>query len=87
MSPAPVIAASPRPHRRLPDERCWRYGVTESPGWRWSLTSPPATMRGIAETFCGDASLDDFIAAFNEIEDPSSISVGMELRIPSDCDG
>lgn len=44
------------------------------------------TLRGIAQTFCGDADLDDFIASFNEIEDPSSIPVGMELRIPTDCD-
>jgi len=43
------------------------------------------TMRGIAERFCGDATLDDVIADFNNIEDPTLISVGTELKIPEDC--
>ena len=43
------------------------------------------TMRGIAERFCGDATLDDVIADFNNIPDPTNISVGLELKIPEDC--
>ena len=44
------------------------------------------TMRGIAEAFCGDPLLDDFIADFNNIDDPSTIHPGQELKIPRDCD-
>ena len=43
------------------------------------------TLRGIAQTFCGDASFDDAIAEYNDIPDPTSISVGAELTIPPDC--
>lgn len=43
------------------------------------------TMRGIAERFCGDPTLDDVIADFNNVEDPTLISVGTELKIPEDC--
>ena len=43
------------------------------------------TLRGIAETFCGDPTLDDVIADYNAIEDPTLISVGTELKIPKDC--
>jgi nucleoid-associated protein YgaU len=40
------------------------------------------TLTTIAEEFYGDASLDDFIAEANDIEDPTQISVGQELTIP-----
>ena len=43
------------------------------------------TLRGIAQTFCGDASFDDAIAEYNDIADPTAISVGAELTIPPDC--
>jgi LysM repeat protein len=43
------------------------------------------TLRGIAQTFCGDASFDDVIAEYNDIPDPTAISVGAELLIPPDC--
>ncbi len=43
------------------------------------------TLRGIAETFCGDASFDDVIAEANGIEDAGQLSVGAELVIPADC--
>ena len=43
------------------------------------------TLRGIAQTFCGDASFDDAIAEYNDIADPTSIAVGAELTIPPDC--
>lgn len=43
------------------------------------------TMRGIAEKFCDDPTLDDVIADFNGIEDPTLISVGTEIKIPEDC--
>jgi hypothetical protein len=40
------------------------------------------TLRGIAEKFYDDASLDDVIADANGIDDPTQISVGQELIIP-----
>ena len=40
------------------------------------------TLTTIAEEFYGDASLDDFLAEANGIEDPTQISVGQELTIP-----
>ena len=43
------------------------------------------TLRGIAQTFCGDPDLDDVIAEYNDIPDPADISVGTELIIPPDC--
>lgn len=43
------------------------------------------TMRGIAETFCGDPTVDDVIADYNGIADPTILSVGTELKIPKDC--
>lgn len=45
------------------------------------------TMREIADRFCGDPSKDDVIADFNNIADPTLISVGTELKIPEDCAG
>jgi cell division protein FtsB len=42
------------------------------------------TLRGIAEKFYGDATLDDYIAEANDISDPSAISTGSELTIPPD---
>jgi LysM repeat protein len=43
------------------------------------------TLRGIAQTFCGDPSLDDLIAEANDIADPANLPVGTELTIPADC--
>jgi hypothetical protein len=43
------------------------------------------TLRGIAQTYCGDASYDDAIAEYNDIEDATQLSVGAEIVIPPDC--
>lgn len=43
------------------------------------------TLRGIAQTFCGDPQMDDLIAAENGIEDATQLSVGETLTIPADC--
>ena len=43
------------------------------------------TLRGIAETFCGDPSFDDLIAEANDISDPENLPVGTEITIPADC--
>jgi type II secretory pathway pseudopilin PulG len=43
---------------------------------------PGDTLRGIAEKYYDDASLDDVIADANGIEDPTQISVGQDLIIP-----
>jgi hypothetical protein len=43
------------------------------------------TLRGIAQTFCGDPQFDDVIAEANDIQDPTNLPVGTELTIPADC--
>ena len=43
------------------------------------------TLRGIAQTFCGDPSFDDTIADYNDIADPTAIRPGDEITIPPDC--
>ena len=43
------------------------------------------TLRGIAQTFCGDPQFDDLIAEANDIDDPTNLPVGTELTIPADC--
>ncbi|HEY7875760.1 MAG TPA: LysM domain-containing protein [Actinomycetota bacterium] len=50
------------------------------------VVKPGDTLRGIAEKFYGDASLDDVIADANGIDDPTQISVGQELIIPPEPD-
>lgn len=45
------------------------------------------TLRGIAQTFCGDAQLDDAIAAQNGIEDATQLAVGQSLTLPPECTG
>ena len=71
-------------------------GQTQSPPPDDATESPPPdnsdseiyvvktgdTLRGIAEKFYDDASLDDVIADANGIDDPTQISVGQELIIP-----
>ncbi len=48
---------------------------------------PRDTLRGIAQTFCGDPSLDDLIASENGIADATQLAVGQELVLPADCTG
>jgi len=45
------------------------------------------TLRGIAQTFCGDPLLDDLIAAENGIADATQLSVGEDLLLPAKCTG
>ena len=45
------------------------------------------TLRGIAQTYCGDPDQDDLIAATNGIDDATQLSVGQELTIPAECTG
>lgn len=45
------------------------------------------TLRGIAQTYCGDPDQDDLIAATNGIDDATQLSVGQELTIPAECSG
>lgn len=59
---------------------------TPPSGRRIYVVQSGDTMRGIAQTFCGDPDLARFVAAFNDLTDPALISVGMKLRLPSDCD-
>lgn len=45
------------------------------------------TLRGIAQTYCGDADKDDLIMAENGIEDATQLSVGETLVLPAECTG
>lgn len=45
------------------------------------------TLRGIAQTYCGDPDLDDLIKAENGIEDATQLSVGETLILPAQCTG
>ena len=81
--PEPVVTETPV----AVDEGTEEEPVEEEPfdGQIYTVVAGD-TMRGIAEEFCGDPLLDDFIADFNDIEDPSTIHPGQELKIPQDCD-
>lgn len=52
------------------------------PGTKTYEVQPGDTLRGIAEHFYKDASLDDLIATANGITDPASIRPGQVLTIP-----
>lgn len=45
------------------------------------------TLSTIAERFYGDPSLDDFLAEYNGIDDPTSLHVGQEIKIPPPPEG
>lgn len=45
------------------------------------------TLRAIAEEFCGDPDQDDLIAAENDIDDATQLSVGQTLTLPAECTG
>lgn len=45
------------------------------------------TLRGIAQTYCGDPDLDDLIMVENGIEDATQLSVGETLILPAECTG
>lgn len=45
------------------------------------------TLRGIAQTYCGDPDQDDLIAVTNGIDDATQLSVGQELTLPAECSG
>lgn len=45
------------------------------------------TIREIAERYCGDPTKYEVIAEFNGLDDPTLISVGLELKIPEECKG
>ena len=51
-------------------------------GERTYVVKSGDTLRGIAQRFYCDSSLDDVIAEANGIDDPAQLSVGAELTIP-----
>src|SRR5688500_3747553 len=59
---------------------------TAASGKRVYVVQSGDTMRGIAQTFCGDPDLAEFVASYNDLDDPRLISIGMELKLPDDCD-
>jgi len=58
--------------------------TTADPNAKTYTVKSGDTLSIIAERFYGDASLDDFLAEANGIEDPTAISVGQELTIPEE---
>ena len=61
--------------------------AAEEPEPQTYTVQPRDTLRGIAQTFCGDPDLDDLIAAENGIADATQLAVGQELVLPADCTG
>ena len=75
---AEIAIASPSPTAEEEEEQARpRAGRTY-------IVKSGDTLAGLALRFYGDSSLDDLIAEANDIEDPSSLSVGMKLIIPPD---
>lgn len=56
---------------------------TEVAGMNYTVKSGD-TLTTIAEKFYGDPSLDDFLAQYNEIADPSALAVGQTIFLPDD---
>ena len=57
----------------------------EEPAGQTYVVKRGDTLRGIAQTFCGDPSFDDAIADYNDIADPTNLPIGAEITIPPDC--
>lgn len=60
-------------------------GGTDVAGMNYTV-KPGDTLTTIAEEHYGDASLDDFLAEYNEITDPTALSVGQTIFLPDDTD-
>lgn len=73
-------SAAPAPETPAPDDT----STSSAPptGTKSYTVQSGDTLRGIAEHFYHDASLDDLIAQANGITDPASIRVGQVLTIP-----
>jgi nucleoid-associated protein YgaU len=80
--PMPADTATPTEEATPTDETADRGQQLE--GERY-VVERGDTLRGIAQTYCGDASYDDAIAEYNDIADPTELSVGAEIVIPPDC--
>ena len=55
----------------------------EAEGMNYTV-KPGDTLTTIAAEFYNDPSLDDFLAEYNEITDPSSLAVGQVIFLPDD---
>ncbi len=58
--------------------------TTEQPAGQNYTVKSGDTLSIIAEKFYNDASLDDYLAEFNEIADPTALSVGQVIFIPDE---
>ncbi len=79
-----VSQPSPEPTEATPTDADETTDEEEPEGQTYVVKSGD-TLRGIAETFCGDATFDDTIAEYNGIDDPTAIRPGDEIVIPPDC--
>lgn len=66
-----------------PAEGSAEEGAAEVEGVNYTV-KPGDTLTTIAEEHYGDASLDDFLAEYNEIADPTALSVGQTIFLPED---
>ncbi|MFN2389894.1 MAG: LysM peptidoglycan-binding domain-containing protein [Actinomycetota bacterium] len=57
----------------------------ETPETEEYTIKPGDNLATIAQEFYGDPSLDDCLAAANDIEDPASLRAGETIFIPPDC--
>ena len=71
--------ASPSPPASQPPDE---GGEAAGGGEQTYTVKPGDTLRGVAETFYGDVTLDDYIAEANDITNASELNVGQELVIP-----
>lgn len=83
------VEASPTPAATAAGTPVTSPGATPSPtgtgaatGERSYTVKSGDTLKGIANRFYGNASYDKCVAQANDISNPSSLRVGLDLRIP-----
>jgi hypothetical protein len=75
-------AQTPTPNPTATETPAGGAGEQEPANVETYTIEPGDTLRTIAEEFYGDVTLDDALAEYNDITDPSIISVGDTIEIP-----